>query len=231
MKDLYEKLIGLIPTYLDNFFGLISGPKHFVAESAFAKEPAMEKALVFFAVSFVMSWILSIPLNRNDPFLELGSDAIFALIYVLAYGVALYAAWSIVGGRSGFRKLMTIYFYYTAILKLIFSLVFLSMMGAMRMVDPTLYRDIFDAVYSGNLAKFLLNNEELLLKNTGYQLSVIVLFIGFSVMLAWIFIGWGAYRELNQLSRLRSTLAGLLFILFCFPIAALTFLIANSLVK
>lgn len=231
MKDLFEKLIGLIPTYLDDLFSLLSGPKSFIAERIADNEPVMEKALVFLAVSFFISWILKISLIRGDPFLELGSDAIFVLIYVSAYGGALYSAWRIIGGRSEFKKVLTINFYYSGILKLMMSFVFLGMMGAIRISDPALYKDIFDSAYSGGIATFLINNKQQLLQNTGYRLSIMVQFVGFSAMLAWIFIGWGAYRELNQLSRLQSFAAGLLFILFCLPVTALMFLIANSLVK
>lgn len=231
MNDLFEKVVGLIPTYLDDLFSLLSGPKRFIAKRISGSEPAMEKALAFLAVSFFIGWILKISLIRGDPFIELGADAIFTLVYVSAYGSALYAAWFIVGGRSEFKRFMTIHFYYAAIIKLLMSFIFLGMMGAIRMVDPTLHKDIFDAAYSGSIAKFILNNEELLFQNTGYQFSMIVQFVGFSTMLIWIFIGWGAYREFNQLSRLRSILAGLLFILFCLPVTALTFVIANSLVK
>ena len=231
MKDLFEKLIELIPTYLNDLFSLLSGPKRFIAERISGNEPAMEKALVFLSISFFIGWILKISLIRGDPFIELGSDAIFTLIYVLAYGGVLYAAWFIVGGRSDFKKFMTIHFYFAAILKIMMSFIFLGMMGAIRMVDPALYKDIFDAAYSGGIATFLISNKQQLLQNTGYRLSIMVQFVGFGAMLAWIFVGWGAYRELNQLSRLQSFAAGLLFILFCLPVTALMFLIANSLVK
>jgi hypothetical protein len=50
-------------------------------------------------------------------------------------------------------------------------------------------------------------------------------------MLAWIFAGWGAYRQLNGLSRLRSFGAGLLFLVFCLPVTAFVFVLGNALVK
>jgi hypothetical protein len=37
----------------------------------------------------------------------------------------------------------------------------------------------------------------------------------------WIFVGWGAYRELNDLSKIRSFLALTLFSLFFIPVFAL----------
>jgi hypothetical protein len=157
MKDLLEKLIGLIPAYFDDLLALVSGPKRFFAERLLG-QPAMEKALLFLAVSFSITWLLTAPFNRGDPFLELGTDAAFALAYIVAYGVALYLAWWLAGGRAEIRKFLPIHFYYAGVLKLIFALVFLGTMGALRAADPASYKAMLEAIYAGNAASFFLRN-------------------------------------------------------------------------
>jgi hypothetical protein len=231
MKELLEKLIGLIPAYFDALFPLVTGPKHFIAERLSSDESAMQKALIFLAVSFLIGWLLKIPLSRGDPLLELGSDGVFVLICVLTYGGALYLAWRIAGGRAEIQKFLTIHFYYSGVLKLLETSTYVGAMGTIRAADPALYKEIYDAAYGGNIAAFVIKNSERLLASSGYRLSLCVQFVGYGVMLIWIFIGWGAYRALNRLSKVRSAVAGLLFLVFCFPVAALTFVIANALVK
>ena len=231
MKDLLEKLIGLIPAYFDDLLPLVSGPKRFIAKRLSSDEPAMQKALIFLAVSFLIGWVLKTPFVRGDPFLELGTDGAFVLIYVMTYGGALYLAWRIAGGRAEIQKFLTIHFYYAGVLKLIETSLYLGIMGTIRAADPALFKEIYDAAYGGNLASFFIKNSERLLASPGYRLSLWVQFVGYGAMLTWIFVGWGAYRELNQLSKARSIMAGLLFFVFCFPVTALTFLIANALVK
>jgi hypothetical protein len=231
MKDLLEKLIGLIPAYFDDLLPLVTGPKHFIAGRLSSDESPMHKALVFLAVSFLISGVLTIPLSRGDPLLELGVDGVFVLICVMSYGGILYLAWRIAGGRAEIQIFLTIHFYYAGILKLLEASLYLCTMGTIRATDPALYKEIYDAAYGGNAAAFFINNSERLLANPGYQLSLWVQAVGYGAILIWIFVGWGAYREINRLSRVRSTMAGLLFFVFCFPVAAFVFLIANALVK
>ncbi|MCH9639899.1 MAG: hypothetical protein K0U40_10450 [Betaproteobacteria bacterium] len=231
MHLLIEKFIRLIPAYFNTLLPLLTGPKHYIFKHLSNNETEIHKAQAFLAISFLISWTLKIPLARGDPFHELGSDAIFVLIFVMAYGSALYLAWSIVGGRAEIKKFWTIHFYYSGVLKLLMTCTYLATMGTIRAADPVIYKEIYDASYDGQIATYLINNIERLFSNLGYQLSLWVQFIGYGSMLIWIIIGWGAYRELNQLSRVRSTMAGFLFFVFCIPVATLTFFIANALVK
>src|SRR5438034_1682242 len=231
MKELLEKLIGLIPAYFDALLPLLTGPKHFIAERLSSNESAMQKALIFLAVSFLIGWLLKIPLSHGDPLLELGPDGVFVLICVMMYGGVLYLAWRIAGGRVEIQKFLAIHFYYSGVLKLLETGTYVGTMGTIRLVDPALYKKIYDAAYGGNIVPFLSKSSEQLLVSCGYRLSLCALFVGYGVMLIWIFIGWGAYRALTRLSKVLSFMAGLLFLVFCFPVAALTLVIANALVK
>ena len=231
MKEIFEKLVGLIPAYFEALFPLLTGPKRFIAARLSSDEPAMSKALVFLAISFAIGWILKIPLSRGDPLLELGTGGAFELVNVLAYGTALYLAWRIAGGKAGLQKFLTIHFYYAGILLLLATGLYLGFAGTIRAIDPALYKDLHDAAYAGNLAAFLVDNQARLLASSAYRASLPVQFAVFGALLAWIFAGWGAYRALNRLSRLRSTMAGLLFVVFCFPVTAFVFVVGNALIK
>lgn len=56
--------------------------------------------------------------------------------------------------------------------------------------------------------------------SVGLGLAFMVFLTAMLLTFAWGFIGWGAYREMNQLSRFRSCAALFLTILFSAPIAA-----------
>jgi hypothetical protein len=232
MKELFEKLVRLIPAYFDALLPLITGPKAFIRERLGGDGTPLQDALLFLAISFAIGWILKIPLSRGGPpLLELGTDAAFELSLVMAYGAALILAWRTVGGRANVRKFLTIHFYYSGILSFIMSGLFLGTMGTLRAADPVLYRQIYEAAYGGNFAVFLIENSERLIASRGFRWSLWVQLAGYGAAMAWILAGWGAYRELNGISRIRSGLAGLMFCLFCVPVAALTFVIANALIK
>jgi len=231
MKDFLEKLITLVPAYFSDLLNLMSGPKRFARSRLSGKALSMEGPLRFIGVSFMISWIIKAPLNRLDPIIELGTDGAFVLAYVALYGGALCLAWRIVGGKGGLKQFFAIHFYYAGILLLIMACFYLAAMGLLRALDPLLYRDLYAAAYSGSLPSFVLQDLDRLWQSQGYRFSLILQILGFGSMLGWIVVGWGAYRKLSRLTRVRSVLAGALFLLFCLPIAAFTFLIANALVK
>lgn len=231
MKEIFERLVGLVPAYFDALLPLLTGPKRFIAGRLASDEPAMQKALVFLAVSFSIGWILKIPLSRGDPLLELGADAVFVLMYVMAYGAALYLAWRIAGAEAQIQKFLTIHFYYAGILLLLATGLYLSFMGTIRAFDPALYKEIYDAAYGGTSGAFFIKNSERLIANASYRFALWVQIAGYMAIVTWIVAGWGAYRELSRLSRLRSMVAGLLFFVFCFPVTAMVFVVANALVK
>jgi hypothetical protein len=226
-----EKHLGFIPAYFDDLLSLVSGPKRFIAERLSRDEPAIQKALIFLVVSIFISWGLQTPWIQSNPLLELITDIVFVLIYVMAYGGALYLAWYIAGGRSERQKFLTIHFYYSGVLKLMMTSVYLGTMGTLRAADPALFKAICNAAHGGSIVQFLSANSSQLLENPGFLLCLGVLYVGCGAMLTWIFAGWGAYRELNQLSKRRSIMAGLLFFAFCFPVTVVISVIANSLVR
>jgi len=231
MKDFLEKIIRLIPGYFSDLLGLVSGPKRFVADRLSRKDLTMEGPLRFVAVSFMISWIIKAPLNRLDPIIELGADGGFVLACVVLYGGAICLAWRIVGGRAGLKQFFATNFYYAGILMLLSALFYLASMGLLRALDPGIYRELSDAVYGGGLASFVLENIDRLGQSTAFRFYMVLQVIGLLSMLVWVVIGWGGYRALNKLTRLRSVVAGALFVLFCVPVAAFTFLIANALMK
>jgi hypothetical protein len=174
--------------------------------------------------------VIEAPLIRNNLSVKLASGAAFVLFYMALYGGAICLAWRIVGAGAPLKRFFSIHFYYAGVLKIIMSCLFLAMMGTIRAGDANLYEEIYDAVESGKYFLFLWENIDRLLSSSIYQLSISIGLIGFGCGLLWILAGWGAYRELNHLSRLRSIVAGVLFALFSVPVLAITGLMANALV-
>lgn len=227
MRELLEKIIWLIPTYIENFLALVSGPKRFVANLVARRELSVEKGLVFLGLSFGVSWIITTS-HRLD-LKELYAEAAFVLTYVGAYGAAICLAWRLVGGRAILQQVFAVHFYYSGIIKIVITTTFLVMMGLIRS-DPHLYKKVNDAASSGTWFTFLRENEEWLVTNVNVRLAVVFLFVGLGTGAVWMFVGWGAYRELNGSTRLRSAIAASLFTMSCVPVMAVTYVIANAIV-
>ncbi|WP_433967450.1 hypothetical protein [Tunturiibacter gelidiferens] len=67
----------------------------------------------------------------------------------------------------------------------------------------------YQQVMSGNAA-----DAAGLMASGGFKIFIIFLGLGFVATYVWIFCVWGAYRELMQVSKGRSTVALILFVLF-----------------
>ena len=225
-----EKAFWLIPTYLSNLLRLISGPKRFIAERLSGDQSPVENAWVFLALSVLMGWLLELPFAKFGLFWELARDGGFSVIFAIVFGGALYLAWHWVGGRAELRKFLTISFYYGGALKLMMTMLFLAIIGTMETVSPSLYTEFLTAATNGTFALFLKDHLDQIPSSSAYQWSLWVQVPGFAGMLAWLIAAWGGYRQLYKVSRMRSAAAGLLFVILCLPAAALTFVIANSLV-
>jgi hypothetical protein len=224
-----EKAFRLIPIYLSNLFRLIAGPKRFIAECLASNKSPVQDALAFCAISVLIGWLLELQWMQFASMLDLARDGAFFLIWTIVFGGALYLAWRLVGGKCEIHKFLTISVYYAGVLKLMMSILFLAILGTMRAADPLLYTNLVTAVSNGTFVLFLQNHQEQLLSSPGYQWSVWIQLPGFATILIWLITGWGAYRQLYGVSRIRSIAAGLLLLLLCIPATALTFVIANGL--
>ncbi len=71
----------------------------------------------------------------------------------------------------------------------------------------------------------------MLLTHHVVKFALLPLFLGMAVAAVWGFAGRGAYRELNRLTKLRSAFAVSLFALFCVPVMAISYQMANAFVK
>jgi len=97
VKDLLEKLVTLVPKYVGDIIRLTSGPKQFLMERVSTGEARWADGLIFLAISFVLAFLIGLPLARADadPMLDLASEGVFVLLYVVLYGYAVYLSWRV----------------------------------------------------------------------------------------------------------------------------------------
>jgi hypothetical protein len=225
VKELLERLVTLVPAYFADLLRLTTGPKRFLSK----RTRTWTDGLLFLAVSFLLTFVMQLPLSRTDPLLEGAAEAAFVLGYVVLYGYAVFFSWRAVGGRAPIERFFAIHFYVAGVLKIIMSVTFMIVIGVLRMADPAAYEEMNKAVYAGN-ALWFVTNADRLIDQPAWQSAMAITLIGLSAMLAWLWTIWGAYREVNRLSRLRSTVAFVIFCAACVPIYIVTSIIANALI-
>jgi hypothetical protein len=229
--DLIIKAIAFLPKYIADATSLISEPKRFVLKRVSSEQPHLTDALLFLTISFMISWTLQISFVKESVIIDLSEDATFFALYVFAFGGAVCLAWRCVKATGDIEKHFIIHFYYTGVITLIMACGFLAMMGTRKAFDPELHNRFMQAVHDGQAAAFATRHADDIFETTGGLALITVSYFLDIILLTWIIAGWGAYRQLNQLSRIRSGAAFALFIVFSLPLAALVFLIGNALVR
>jgi hypothetical protein len=228
LKELLTWLARRVSEYPGDLLGLASGPKRFVAGRLVQRE-RWQTGLLFFALSFLLTFAIGLPFAGTSPLRELASDAAFATAYVVLFGLATFFAWRLLGAKAPIQEFLLIHFYLAGVLKLILTATFVVAMGVLRGGDPGLYRDVAAAAASGDFLGLASHVGELFTGHPALRVAMLVVSAGHGAMLAWVVAGWGAYRALAGSSRSRSLLAFVLYCLFCLPAWAVTTLMAAAL--
>jgi hypothetical protein len=222
MKDLFEQILKYLPHYLTEFGAVFSGPKTFIATKLSADAgDAFGEALLFLGISLTLVLLMYLPL------LPAGKDFWnFAIPYYVSYlieipmgALVVRAAWWIVGGRAPARPFFITYAYYIGVASVLIGAFDLVASGSFKTLDPKLYQEYSDALQKPqSLEDWAQSHADLLHRYAESYVTLTAALIeglGTLFIVIWGLIGWGAYRQLNGLSKLRS-LAALIISWFLF---------------
>jgi hypothetical protein len=225
-KDLLTRLLAALPNYIVDLTSIVSSPKRFVLQRALNNESPLVDALIFLTISSVIALGLQLPFMQQNAF-EMSIQLSFSAFVIVAFGGAVCLAWRCVKGTGSIINHFVIHFYYVGVLDMIWACYFMSFMGIFRVADRHLCGEFMLAICRGEADWVIRNYDRLMASNAGIPLQFTASFF-VSVMLLWIVAGWGAYRELNHLSSLRSAIAFILFVGFSIPVMAVVMSIANA---
>lgn len=228
MNALVEKGLGLFPQYFRDLIALLTGPKRFVA-TRLREEGLFERSLLFLAFSYASGFILKAPTYPGDLAIEFGAGAAFTLAQTVAFGIAIWLAWRVVGGRGTLGDSLVISFYYAGVIELLATFMYVSFMGTVRTGDAPLYTHILESAQNGAIAQ-LLPEADRMMNSRAVQVAVLLELPFLAAFAVWIIAGWGGYRVQHGVARLRSVIAFFVFVVFALPVAGLTFVVANGLV-
>ena len=217
-------ILKYLPQYFKQFGSLLSRPKRFMGHKNTTAEEAFSESLLFLAISIVLVVVMTAPLlptNKNI-WTNLCGIAVVALLGVSLFAVALKISWRLVGGKASVRSFFVTYAYYMGVIIVIFPLVILLSQGVFKVFDPELYAKILEAE-AKNAPMPDMAGKKLPLISFAIQVG------GYLCLSVWSFIGWGAYRQLNDLSKGRSFGAFLIMDPLALLVAALVYFVATAL--
>ncbi len=208
MQDLIKQILAYLPNYLANFGAMVASPKRFINGLNFTAEDSFRQSLIHLAISGVIGIILLAP--TLPPGVDLWSRlAILTVLSVVSVGllaVTVHLAWRLVGGSAGLRTAFVIYAYFFGSAIVFIIMVRLFAVGFFRCFDPLLYSQLIAAAQQHRAAPSTAHSRIL-------AFAYLIMMIGYVVLWAWGLRAWGALRQLNNVSVMRSVTAYLM--VFC----------------
>lgn len=222
-----HQALAFLPSYLNDLMAAVTRPKSFIAERNTGKEGDLKNCLVFLGITVFITAALQAPLQPKHGLLTAYVNyGLRFLLLVISLSGILRLSWRIVGGKAEFTRFLITFSYYAAVILLGLVCATLALFGILHELDPQLYTLLQKTGETGDWRTFLqadpFQRTSFIAATIGYALIVLLTVI-------WGVAGWGAFRELNGLSRLRSTIALILTAVFSVPLLVLYLAIANTL--
>lgn len=219
----FDALLKLIPAYVADLLGLMSGPRAFFAGRDLNERETLLKALAFLFNSTLVAYVFRVPVLGDAT--SYWQAAIVTVVFYTPTAVMLGAlacgCCRLLGGRGGLAGHVTIFAYIAGVSALILALAQLVASGIVKLRLPdqfALYQDYMRRLFSsaGGLddPRFadLAQSQELLT-------SVLVLGLGFLLIVLWVIWAWRAFADWNRLSGLRAIAAFVLFLAAAYPVS------------
>jgi hypothetical protein len=225
---LFLNALSVFPQYVDDLLRLLAGPKGFLRVRSPIPSGTWRDGLRFLAVSVLLTESASFP-AMGDVSMSLHiAGVMFLFWYVLLYGLATLVSWRMVGAKAPVDRFFANHFYIAGVVKLIMTSVFLLIVSVARAVDSVGWDKMITAAKTGHALDFFLKNGSTMADRPEWLLVSAIGVLGYGCILMWVFMAWGAYREMNNLSRLRSAVAFVLFCSLIAPIVVVTTLVGDA---
>jgi len=210
VKDLLERVLKQLPSYLPDLASLVAGPKTAIRRWVEEAAGDLTRPLIFVAVSVVIGFLLQLPqVGREADFATLvASMAVYKLLALMLFAAIIHLLFLVVGGRASFAATFSAYLYIVSPLYLVGVIAETAALGVLRAYDPAVGAAArLDPSYLFADVERRLAFE---MAAPGFALAYYLLYFALLIVsLGWLIACWGALRHLHAVARWRSALAGI----------------------
>ena len=201
MNDLFGKALIALPAFVSHVLELLSGPKAFILGKDMETAESALEAYTFLGITLFIALIAQVTFlpEQKDYLLTFASIAVQGALNLILMVAALFFAWRIVGGTLSFKIFFIVSCYFSGISTLILAYFSLLASGWLKIKDPD------------NAIQLLHGSPVADPSNIGVLGFLLIFCAGLIAVYVWILVVWGAYRQLNNVSRRRSTIALIVF--------------------
>lgn len=211
MKDLLERVLKELPSYLPALVSLVSGPKTAIQRWLEEAKGELTKPLVFVGVSVAIGFLLQLPqLGKEHDFTTLvASMAVFKVLALVLFAAIIHLLFLAVGGRASFAATFSAYLYIVSPLYLLLVTLETAMIGVLRAYDPAV--GAAARVDPGHVLSDPVRMQKFATDAPGLAFAYGALnYATIIVILGWFIACWGAFRHSHGVARWRSAVAGIL---------------------
>ncbi len=218
MKELFDKVWRALPAYFGKLLELLSHPKIFIRKLNVRAPGAVKDGLTFIGITVFVTLVAQAPgLLQMKDVLPVATIAVISVLGLLLSVGALSLAWRVVGGKLNFKTYFIVSCYVASVSTLLFLVFVLVAVGVLNALDPVHAPELLKGDVSGGA-----------LNGVGAMVYLGILAVGVLGTLVWISVVWGAFRELNSLSKTRSAVAFAIFVTLSFVVLALEALMGSQ---
>jgi len=210
VKDLLERVLKQLPSYLPDLVSLVTGPKAAILRWIGETTGDLTRPLIFVAVSVAIGFLLQLPqLGKEHDFTTLvASMAVFKVLALVLFAGIIHVLFLATGGRASFAATFSAYLYIVSPLYLVLVILETATLGVLRAYDPAV-----GTAARLNPGQLLADPEQMRTFATaapGLALAYGLLsYAAIILVLGWFIACWGALRHLHAVARWRSALAGI----------------------
>jgi hypothetical protein len=205
MKDLVEFLVRGLATYFPLLGAMLAAPKTTILQEVRGVEHPIPKAMTFIGLSIVFGFLLQAPFGGDATRLASAIASMVALYSLTLFlgAMVIMLSFRLVGGRATLELNLSAYLYLMGPLYLFLLITNFLSIGIIATHDPELAR----AMRLGMpLSEDALT--EIWNANVGSAAAfAVVSLLQVAFLLIWPILCWGAFSELNAVSRARSVIA------------------------
>lgn len=207
---------------------IVKGPKKFFSDVKYESKELYNKALITASVSIVFNSFFMVRI------LELGHEGDTLYLYILQYvfvfvasyviySWVIYCSWRLVGSKEAFKPYFIITLYSASVSIVFATFALLASWGFVKTNFPEFLSFMIE-----DALKPSWNNIVPPELQAQAVYSTLAFSIPFIVGIFWLFLCWGAYRKINQASKIRSFCALVISIVLTIPVGFIVMNMQNA---
>jgi len=202
MKELVEYILKGLTGYVPLLVSIIATPKRTISKLTTSEPDRLNKALTFAGFTIALAFVFQAPLVPDgQDFVKIaGSLLVLKIVAYLTFSGLMVAAFRLVGGKGNYLTTLCACLFITSPVYLFQIFTHVVSLGIISTHDPGLA-----TIWNTNLSLTEQQIHEFFKRAPGAAIAFsVTLMIQFLSSVIWFLICWGAYRNIHQVSRIRS---------------------------